>query len=120
MQKPHAHAAQVQPPPGPDGQQAQLRYAPILAPMLPMVMPYGMMPYAPPMQLQHAHMQPQPLHFPPQAAPVPPVQANNPGNNIFAGAVQGPFMSCCPPSCRPFSCHPVPSTSSPCLHAKAG
>lgn len=82
--------AQVQPPPGPDGQQAQPRYAHVLAPVLPMMMPYGMMPYAPPAAMQFPLQQPEPMQFTAQAPPVPPAQANNPINNIFAGVASLP------------------------------
>jgi hypothetical protein len=52
-------ALQIQPPPAADGQQQQPRYTPLLAPVVPMMMPYGMMPYtAGPMQFA-AQLQPQ-------------------------------------------------------------
>ena len=79
----HSHGAQVQPPPGANGQNQQPQYAPVLAPVMPMMMPYGMMPYpAAPMPAGHAqafpHMQPH--------APAPAAQQQAPRrNNGFAG-----------------------------------
>ena len=54
---------QVQPPPGANGQNQQPQYAPVLAPVMPLMMPYDMMPYpAATLPAGHAqafpHMQP--------------------------------------------------------------
>ena len=80
----HASLVQVQPPPGANGQNQQPQYAPVLAPVMPLMMPYGMMPYpAAPMPAGHAqafpHMQPH------AAAPAGQQQQAPRRHNGFAG-----------------------------------
>ncbi|BDA42997.1 hypothetical protein COCOBI_04-0050 [Coccomyxa sp. Obi] len=55
----------VQPPPAENGQQQQPRYAPVLAPVVPMMMPYGMVPYS----TGHVHFAGQQQPIPPGAQP---------------------------------------------------
>ncbi len=74
---------QVQPPPAENGQQQQPRYAPVLAPVVPMMMPYGMMPYS----TGHVHYAGQQQPMPPGAQPQQqPQQQPRLMQNFFQGA----------------------------------
>lgn len=75
---------QVQPPPAENGQQQQPRYAPVLAPVVPMMMPYGMMPYS----TAHIHFAGQQQPVPPGAHPQQPQQQPRLIPNFLQGAEQ--------------------------------
>ena len=87
---------QVQAPPGSNEQNQQAHYATVLAPMVPMMMPYGMMPYPAAPMPGGQPAQPQAFaHLPPQAAG-PAVQQAPRGNDAFPGAA--------PAECQQASC----------------
>jgi len=79
---------QVQPPPGANGQNQQPQYAPYLAPVMPLMMPYGMMPYpGPPMPMPAGHPQAFP-HMQPHAGAPTGQQQPQRRNNGFAGTLK--------------------------------
>ena len=86
---------QVQPPPSENGQQQQPHYAPVLAPVVPMMMPYGMMPYsAGPL---HFAAQPQPPSMPPGQHPQQQQQQAQPRmnvQNLFQGVLEQRSPDC--------------------------
>ena len=89
--------AQVQAPQGSNEQNQQPHYATVLAPMVPMMMPYGMMPYPAAPMPGAQPVQPQAFaHLPPQAAS-PAVQQAPRGNEAFPGAV---LAACQSASCN--------------------
>ncbi|CAL8469004.1 g8545 [Coccomyxa elongata] len=71
----------VQPPPAENGQQQQPHYAPVLAPVVPMMMPYGMMPYS----TGHVHYAGQQQPMPPGAQPQQPQQQPRLMQNFLQG-----------------------------------
>ena len=86
---------QVQPPPGANGQSQQPQYAPYLAPVMPLMMPYGMMPYpGPPIPMPAGHPQAFP-HMQPHAGAPAGQQQPQRRNNGFAGTQTSECLQIC-------------------------
>ena len=79
----------MQQPQGANGQNEQPQYAPVLAPVMPLMMPYGMMPY-PAAPLPAGHPQAFP-HMQPHTGP-PPIQQAQRRNNVVPGLTTA---ACC-------------------------